>query len=59
MMTDRTTTCHFEFRIGSLTLSEGYGGPEFIQIKQDSDEAGDFTVEAVEALLQAFYAENF
>lgn len=48
-----------EFKIGSLTLREGYGGPGFVEIVQESGEAGDFTVEALEALLQSFYTENF
>lgn len=48
-----------EIRIGSLTLREGYGGPESIAIYQEDGEGGDFPVAEIEALLQAYYKEHF
>lgn len=45
--------------IGTLTLEEGYGGRDKIAITQADGEGGDFPVAAVEAVLQAFYKENF
>lgn len=48
-----------EIQIGSLTLREGYGGPESIAIYQADGEGGDFPVAAIEALLQAYYREHF
>lgn len=47
--------------IGTLTLRwPGYGGdPTKMWIEQASGEGGEFSVEQVEAALQAFYAEHF
>lgn len=48
-----------EFQIGSLTLRPGYGGADKIEIAQPGGEAGDFPADEIEALLQAYYRENF
>lgn len=44
--------------IGKLILREAVS-PDKIWMEQDSGEGGEFSAAAVEAVLQAFYADNF
>ena len=45
-------------RVGSLRLHKGYA-PGNVWIGQEGGEGGDFPVEDIEALLQAYYKEHF
>ena len=48
------------FRIGRFTLYDSYSGePGLLAIATGGGEEGDFTAEALEAVIAKFYEENF
>ena len=47
------------FRIGRYTLRDGYSGADKVWIGSPGGEGGDFSAEALEALIAKHYADNF
>ncbi len=46
-------------QIGSIKIAPGLYGAQFVWLEQDSGEGMDCPMADIEALLQAYYDENF